>query len=70
MVAFLYSHPEYILFVIVNIFIVYRVVKVVFDDNKDDDHSDDDGGIEQPTDPDLDLPPGVSPPRDKELVEY
>lgn len=68
MLDFLYRHPEYILFVCVNILIIYLIFRLVFGKN-DDDEDDDQGGIQNQNGPDLDLPPGVSSPKDPQLEE-
>jgi hypothetical protein len=65
----LLKHPYYIPFIIFNVWIIYRIIKMVINeedqDNGDDrGDEDDDGGVDVNDDPDLDLPPGVSLPRD------
>jgi hypothetical protein len=59
---FLVAHPLYIPFLILNIYIIYRVFYLVLTDHHDPkDHGDDsDDDPEPPTEPDLDLPPGVT----------
>lgn len=67
---FLANHPLYIPFLILNIFIIYRVFSLIFMDNDDDQDQDDDSDDPNPPkEPDLDLPPGVSLPIEPEMVE-
>jgi len=71
----LLKHPYYIPFLIFNIWIIYRMIKMVISEEDQDDNSekgdkDDEGGVDIDDDPDLDLPPGVTLPIDHpELVE-
>jgi len=66
---FLRQHPFYILFLLFNIWLIYRVIKMVINsDDEDKDEDADDGGVEI-DDPILDLPPGVTLPPKPELVE-
>lgn len=61
MLDYILAHPLYIPFIMLNIFIIYKVFKIHV--CKDQDNNDDeDGGIPENDDPVLDLPPGVSPP--------
>jgi hypothetical protein len=63
MFDFILSHPLYIPFIALNIFIIYKVIQdVKRDENDDRDDEDDSGGWQIGDDPDLDLPPGVSLP--------
>ncbi|UJP66170.1 hypothetical protein [Mongoliitalea daihaiensis] len=58
---YILSHPLYIPFVLLNIFIIYQVIKLyVCEDKRNDD--DDEGGSSFNDDPILDLPPGVGLP--------
>ncbi|MEO0553200.1 MAG: hypothetical protein AAF149_08380 [Bacteroidota bacterium] len=69
MLEYLSDHLLYIPFVALNVWIIYKVIKIFVyqrDDDKDDDE-DDDGGITI-GDPDLDLPPGVSLPTEPQEV--
>ncbi|MEM9857902.1 MAG: hypothetical protein AAF843_11115 [Bacteroidota bacterium] len=70
--TFLLENPFYIPFIALNIWVIYKVIKIFVyrnDDNTDDDDDNDDGIL--PDDPELDLPPGVSLPTEpKELVTY
>ena len=70
MLKFLLQYPLYIPFVIINIWIIYKLVKEVL--NKDNDKDDpNDGGIPANNDdPDLDLPPGVSLPKEPEVTTH
>ena len=68
MSEFLSRNPEYFVYLLICITLVFRVIyQVIRDERKDDDE--DDGGILK-TDPELDLPPGVTLPVDgpRELV--
>ena len=68
MIDFIYQHPDYLFFLFLCLFFLYKVVLSINNNNQDEDDSDDDGGSgELPEDPILDLPPGVSMPVDKEL---
>lgn len=63
MLDFIKSYPLYIPFIIVNIFIIYKVVKDVLNDDKgENDEDDDEGGVSEIDKPVLDLPPGVTLP--------
>ncbi|MEM6643583.1 MAG: hypothetical protein AAF616_11440 [Bacteroidota bacterium] len=69
---FLDAHPFYLMFIIINLAIIYLVVKMVIFKKDDDDEEDDDdeGGIGD-DDPVLDLPPGVTLPKEpSELVTH
>lgn len=61
MLDYILSHPLYIPFLILNIFIIYKVIKIYVIEGRDD-NDDEDGGIPETDDPVLDLPPGVAPP--------
>ena len=68
---FIVDHPFYIPFILLNIWLIYKVIQEVRKDDEDNNDENDDkseGGL--PDDgPDLDLPPGVSLPVDsKEVV--
>lgn len=63
MLDFIKSYPLYIPFIILNILIIYKVVKdVLNDDEGKNDEDDDDGGMSVSDKPVLDLPPGVTLP--------
>ncbi|MCH2214603.1 MAG: hypothetical protein MK086_05480 [Flavobacteriales bacterium] len=64
---YLIDHPLYIPFLLFNLFVIYKIVSLVFNGDDDDDKDDDEGLYSQ--EPDLDLPPGVSLPVDSDLVE-
>ena len=71
-IAYLSEHPMYIPFVLLNVYLIYRVFVMAFNQEDDDDEDDrddmGDGGV-KPDGPKLDLPPGVGLPVDGELVE-
>ncbi len=68
MLEFLKAHPFYIPFIILNIYIIYKVIKMVVGGEEDKNDDDDrDGGISDDDNPVLDLPPGVGLP-DKESI--
>jgi len=56
------QNPLYIVVVILNIGVVVLVIKALFSGN--DNNDDDPDGGSPVEDPDLDLPPGVSLPRE------
>lgn len=62
MLDYILDHPLYIPFLILNIFIIYKVIKIYVLEDRDNDEDDNDGGITDNKDPVLDLPPGVAPP--------
>jgi len=62
MLDFLISYPLYIPFIIFNVFIIYKVIKLVLKENKGKKDDDEDGGILANDHPKLDLPPGVTLP--------
>ncbi len=62
MVDYITSHPLYIPFIILNGFIIYKIIKTVLGDDKGKNDDDNDGGIFTNDHPILDLPPGVSLP--------
>lgn len=69
MLDFLISYPLYIPFIILNIYIIYKVIKMVLtnDQGKNDD---DNGGDSFDENPILDLPPGVQlPSKEPSLIE-
>jgi hypothetical protein len=69
-VEYITNHPYYIPFILLNVYIIYRVIlKVINDDLGDDGEDDDDDDPHLPEGPELDLPPGVSLPVEPELVE-
>lgn len=67
MIDYLISHPLYIPFIILNIYIIYKVIKYVlnYDPGKNDDDDDENGGNLKNDNPVLDLPPGVRLPVSK-----
>ncbi|MEM9392180.1 MAG: hypothetical protein AAGA02_17005 [Bacteroidota bacterium] len=71
MLDYLSNHLLYIPFIALNIWVIYKVIKIFVYQKDDDDKNDDDddnGGIDL-TGPELDLPPGVSLPTEpKEVV--
>ena len=72
MLEYLSDNPLYVPFIGLNIWIIYKVIKIFVYQNDDDknDDEDDDGGILL-TGPDLDLPPGISLPTEpKEVVMH
>jgi hypothetical protein len=68
MLDYILAHPLYIPFIILNIFIIYKVIKIYVCNNKDN-NDDEDGGIPENDDPVLDLPPGVSTPIETSSVK-
>lgn len=62
MLDFIKSYPLYIPFIIINIFIIYKVIKDVLNDDDENDGDDDEGGVSENDKPVLDLPPGVTLP--------
>lgn len=62
MLDFFKSYPLYIPFIILNVFIIYKVIKLVLNDEKEKNDDDEDGGILANDYPKLDLPPGVTLP--------
>lgn len=68
---FLDAYPFYLLFLIINVLIIYLVFKKILFGNDDDDKDDDDEGGISYDDPILDLPPGVTLPKEpSELVTH
>lgn len=62
MIEFIKNSPEYLIVLGVCIFLVFKIMKIIFSlDENEEDNQGDDGGISNP-DPVLDLPPGVSLP--------
>jgi hypothetical protein len=59
------AHPLYIPFILLNIFIIYKVIRLVLENDEEKNDDDRDGGIARDEDPVLDLPPGVSLPREE-----
>jgi len=62
MLDLLTTYPLYIPFLIVNIYIIYKVIKDVLNGEKGKNDDDDNGGLLANDQPILDLPPGVSLP--------
>jgi hypothetical protein len=62
MLDLLTTYPLYIPFLIVNIYIIYKVIKDVLNGEKGKNDDDDNGGLLVNDQPILDLPPGVSLP--------
>jgi hypothetical protein len=71
-VDYIVMNPSYIFILLLSIIVVsmvmYRILKDLGRDDSDNDQNDGDGGIED-IDPDLDLPPGVSLPVDRDKVD-
>ncbi len=66
---YLISHPLYVVFIILNTWLVIKVIHDALSGDEDEDDDDDDGI--DPKDPDLDLPPGVGlPENEKTLANY
>jgi len=63
MLEFIRSYPLYIPFIILNIYVIYKVIQMVMGNDSGNRDDDQDGGISGNDDPDLDLPPGVSLPQ-------
>lgn len=62
MIEFITSHTLYIPFIVLNVVIIYKIIKnVLLDENRKND-DDDEGGILANNNPVLDLPPGVTLP--------
>jgi hypothetical protein len=59
---FLTTYPLYIPFIILNVYIIYKVIKDVLNGEKGNNDDDDNGGVLANDQPILDLPPGVSLP--------
>ena len=63
------AHPLYIPFLLANVYIIYKVIRIVLDnDHGKNDDDDQDGGISYNDDPVLDLPPGVGLPNKEPSV--
>jgi len=62
MLDFIKSYPLYIPFIVLNVFIIYKVIKDVLNDEQEKNGDDEDGGVFSSDIPVLDLPPGVSLP--------
>jgi hypothetical protein len=60
MLDFIVEYPLYIPFIIFNVFIIYKVIKIVLDEKNGEIDDDQDGGIPTDNFPKLDLPPGVT----------
>jgi hypothetical protein len=69
MLDFIKSYPFYIPFIIINVFIIYKVVKDVLNNDKgQNDEDDDEGGVSEIDNPVLDLPPGVTLPTSPKVL--
>ena len=69
MLDYILSHPLYIPFIILNIYIIYKVIRYVLDYDPDKNDDDENGGNLKNDNPELDLPPGVTlPVSDKEPI--
>jgi len=62
MLDFFIGHPLYVPFIILNVLIIYKIVKLVVNGDKGKNDDDEDGGILATDPPILDLPPGVTLP--------
>jgi hypothetical protein len=62
MLDFLTNYPFYIPFIILNVYVIYKVIKDVISGEKGNNDDDDNGGVFANDQPILDLPPGVSLP--------
>jgi len=56
---FFTSHPLYIPFLVLNAYVIYKVIKDLLPNDQQND-DDDNGGIHVHDEPILDLPPGVT----------
>ncbi|MEM9327214.1 MAG: hypothetical protein AAGA85_16215 [Bacteroidota bacterium] len=63
--TFVLDHPLYIPFVLVNAWVIYKAIQDLAYKDAANDDSNDTGG-DGPSDPSLDLPPGITLPSDKE----
>lgn len=69
MLDYISSNPLYIPFIIFNIYLIYKVIRYVLDNNQDNNEGDENGGGSKNDKPVLDLPPGVTlPVSDKEAI--
>lgn len=69
MLDYILSHPLYIPFIIFNIYLIYKVIRYVLDNDQDNNEGDENGGGSKNDNPVLDLPPGVTlPVSDKESI--
>lgn len=67
---YILDNPMYLLFLLVNVLVIYKVIQLSLrEDQDDDDEENGGGGISGNDDPDLDLPPGVEPPIHAPSVE-
>jgi len=67
---YILDNPMYLLFLLVNVLVIYKVIQLSLrEDQDDDDEENGEGGISGNDDPDLDLPPGVAPPIHTPRVE-
>ncbi len=72
MVEFVYNHPDYVFFVFLILFLITKVILDIIKSNNhgnEDMGDDDDGGV-YPDDPILDLPPGVTLPKEEPEAVY
>ncbi len=69
MFSYISSHPDYIIVLLLSVFLVVKVIIMALkEDGNDNDEDDSDGGIGD-HEPVLDLPPGVSLPVDSPKPE-
>ncbi|GAB2618473.1 hypothetical protein [Belliella aquatica] len=68
MLDYIIAHPLYIPFIILNIYIIYKVIKMVVGKDQGRDDDDQDGGISNNDNPVLDLPPGVGLPTKESIL--
>lgn len=69
MFSYISSHPDYIIILLLSVFLVVKVIVMALKrDDNDSDEDDSDGGVDG-KDPVLDLPPGVSLPVDSPKPE-
>lgn len=68
MLDYIIAHPLYIPFIILNIYIIYKVIKMVINNDQESDDDDQDGGISDDDNPVLDLPPGVGLPSKESIL--
>ncbi|MDO8967638.1 hypothetical protein [Algoriphagus sp.] len=69
MLDYILSQPLYIPFIIFNIYLIYKVIRYVLENDQDNNEDDENGGELKNDNPVLDLPPGVTlPVSDKESI--
>lgn len=68
MFDYIIAHPLYIPLIILNIYIIYEVIKTVTGKDQGNNDDDQDGGITNTKDPVLDLPPGVGLPSEESVL--